>query len=52
MAATSKYRAVGEKIHKLGGTNLMQKCIYTMPNKKGAHSVINHAWSGIGSWQV
>jgi hypothetical protein len=51
-AATSRYKTVGEEIYKLGGITLMQHCIYSIPNRKGAHSVINLAWSGIGSWRV
>jgi len=50
-AATIKYRAVGELIYNQGGYKLMQYCIYSIPNNKGAHSVINNAWNGIGNWQ-
>lgn len=49
--ATLQYRSVGEKIYHIGGNELMSKCIYRISNSKGAHSVINNAWSGIGNWQ-
>jgi hypothetical protein len=51
IAATNKYRAVGEMIFHIGGNALMSDCIYRISNSNGAHSVINFAWSGIGNWQ-
>lgn len=47
----SRARAIGEKLYRLGGEELMQRAYYYATSINPAASNLSFMWDGIGEWE-